>query len=168
MSSKGSQPSTRWFWWTVLLWNVYLVAILVLGSLGIQGGRVFFAPARLLWNLWWPVRQLFFQAASGKVLVAFLLSLVEWELGAVALGFVCYGVAAGVHAVRKTKQGRRPPVGWWGLVGWVGVRSPALAASGFLVYCAGTLIKDGFVAIRKYTSEGREAAPAPAPGGGAK
>jgi carbon starvation protein CstA len=38
----------------------------------------------------------------------------------------------------------------------------------FLVYCAGTLIKDGFAAIRKYTSEGREAAPAPAPGGGAK
>jgi carbon starvation protein len=38
----------------------------------------------------------------------------------------------------------------------------------FLVYCAGTLIKDGFAAIRKFTSEKSAAAPAPAPGGGAK
>jgi carbon starvation protein CstA len=39
----------------------------------------------------------------------------------------------------------------------------------FLVYCAAVLIKDGFVAIRKFTSEkGAAAAPAPAPGGGAK
>jgi carbon starvation protein len=38
----------------------------------------------------------------------------------------------------------------------------------FLVVCAGTLIKDAFAAISKYTSEKREAAPAPAPGGGSK
>jgi carbon starvation protein len=38
----------------------------------------------------------------------------------------------------------------------------------FLVFCASVLIKDGFAAIRKFTSEKREAAPAPAPAGGAK
>jgi carbon starvation protein len=39
----------------------------------------------------------------------------------------------------------------------------------FLVFCASVLIKDGFAAIRKFTSEKRaEGAPAPAPGGGAK
>jgi carbon starvation protein len=38
----------------------------------------------------------------------------------------------------------------------------------FLVFCAGVLIKDAFVAISKFTSEKREAAPAPAPTGGAK
>jgi len=39
----------------------------------------------------------------------------------------------------------------------------------FLVFCAGTLIVDAFKAIRKFTSEkGAAAAPAPAPGGGAK
>jgi carbon starvation protein CstA len=38
----------------------------------------------------------------------------------------------------------------------------------FLVYCASTLIKDGFAAIRKFSAEKRAAAPAPAPGGSAK
>lgn len=38
----------------------------------------------------------------------------------------------------------------------------------FLVVCAGTLIKDAFAAISKYTRERGEAAPAPAPGGGSK
>lgn len=38
----------------------------------------------------------------------------------------------------------------------------------FLVFCASVLIKDAFAAIRKFTSEKREAAPAPAPAGGAK
>ena len=38
----------------------------------------------------------------------------------------------------------------------------------FLVFCASVLIKDGFAAIRKFTSEKREGAPAPAPTGGAK
>lgn len=38
----------------------------------------------------------------------------------------------------------------------------------FLVFCAVVLIKDAFAAIRKFTSEKREAAPAPAPTGGAK
>jgi len=38
----------------------------------------------------------------------------------------------------------------------------------FLVYCAVVLIIDAFAAIRKFTSEKREAAPAPASGGGAK
>jgi len=38
----------------------------------------------------------------------------------------------------------------------------------FLVFCAAFLIKDAFAAIRKFTGERREAAPAPAPGGGAK
>jgi len=39
----------------------------------------------------------------------------------------------------------------------------------FLVFCAGTLIVDAFKAIRKFTHEkGAAAAPAPAPGGGAK
>jgi len=38
----------------------------------------------------------------------------------------------------------------------------------FLVFCASYLIKDAFAAIRKFTSEKREGAPAPAPGGGAK
>jgi len=38
----------------------------------------------------------------------------------------------------------------------------------FLVFCASYLIKDAFAAIRKFTSEKREAAPAPASGGGAK
>jgi len=39
----------------------------------------------------------------------------------------------------------------------------------FLVYCASVLIKDGFVAIRKFTAERKGGvAPAPAPGGGAK
>ncbi len=38
----------------------------------------------------------------------------------------------------------------------------------FLVFCASVLIKDAFAAIRKFTSEKREAAPAPAPTGGAK
>ncbi len=38
----------------------------------------------------------------------------------------------------------------------------------FLVFCASVLIKDAFAAIRKFTSEKREATPAPAPAGGAK
>ena len=38
----------------------------------------------------------------------------------------------------------------------------------FLVYCAVVLIIDAFAAIRKFTSERGAAAPAPAPGGGAK
>jgi carbon starvation protein len=39
----------------------------------------------------------------------------------------------------------------------------------FLVYCAAVLIKDGFVAIRKFAAERKGGvAPAPAPGGGAK
>lgn len=39
----------------------------------------------------------------------------------------------------------------------------------FLVFCAGTLIKDGFAAISKFTRERKAAAePAPAPGGSAK
>jgi len=38
----------------------------------------------------------------------------------------------------------------------------------FLVICAAVLIKDAFAAISKFTRERREAAPAPAPGGGAK
>ncbi len=38
----------------------------------------------------------------------------------------------------------------------------------FLVYCASTLIKDAFAAIRKFTSEKGEVAAASAPGGGAK
>jgi len=38
----------------------------------------------------------------------------------------------------------------------------------FLVYCASTLIKDAFAAIRKFTREKGEVAAAPAPGGGAK
>jgi len=38
----------------------------------------------------------------------------------------------------------------------------------FLVFCAVVLIKDAFVAISKFTSEKREGAPAPAPGGSAK
>jgi carbon starvation protein CstA len=38
----------------------------------------------------------------------------------------------------------------------------------FLVYCAVVLIIDAFAAIRKFTGEKGAAAPAPAPGGGAK
>ncbi|MBI5967535.1 MAG: hypothetical protein HY882_06745 [Deltaproteobacteria bacterium] len=38
----------------------------------------------------------------------------------------------------------------------------------FLVVCASVLIKDAFAAISKFTKERREAAPAPAPGGGSK
>jgi hypothetical protein len=93
----------------VALWNGYLLALVVTSVFTGEHSQpmpLFTAPHEFFWYLCRPLWELFFPAATETFPASFLLGLVLWELGAVALGLACYGAGLLVHTLSPHGRGK--------------------------------------------------------------